>query len=266
MKRFFTALSNAQRMRRHLVSTTRGGNARKALNDYVLRTLYEDRHVIVVDKPSGLLSQPDRTGDPCVRDVLINRGLRFVSPVHRLDRVVTGCMILAKSSKAARRLSNAFHDRTVDKYYAAVVSATLPPRNGYERSIVQTSDDKTAILEWQAMGPVSNDQTLLDVRLITGFKHQIRLQLASMGCPIVGDRRYDPNDGTRDRTTTTMTHTSAIALHARRLVLDHPVRGFSAIDVEAPIPWELWRRHLGIDTNEALAQARSHGETHPRDA
>ncbi|NNF04190.1 MAG: RNA pseudouridine synthase [Rhodothermales bacterium] len=208
--------------------------------------IYVDNHLLVVVKPAGMLSQADRTGDPDLLSVWkdwIRReydkpGDVFLGLVHRLDRPASGVMVLARTSKAARRLADQFRRRTVEKCYVAVVEAADPgdgavtPLQGAGRwtdhirkrgstpEIVPASRDgaRTAVLTWNARPLETRGRrqiSLADIRLETGRPHQIRLQFSSRGYPIVGDMRYGagtPLDGRN------------LALHAWSLTFDHPTR------------------------------------------
>jgi 23S rRNA pseudouridine1911/1915/1917 synthase len=211
-----------------------------------MHVLYEDNHCLVVDKPAGLLVQADRTGDVTlvdrVREDLRRRHQRpgnvFVVAVHRLDRPVSGVLLLARTSKAASRLTAQFRDGRIEKTYWAIVErAPQPAAAALEHWLVKegahnrvrvvpqsTPGARRARLHYRTCGP-HRDGTWLEVELETGRAHQIRVQLAAIGCPIAGDLRYGAARGFGER----------IALHARRLVFDHPTRS-ERIAVEAPPP------------------------------
>jgi len=195
-----------------------------------IEIIFEDNHLLVVNKPVGLLSQEDHTGDP---DILTlckeyikkehnKPGNVFLGLLHRLDRPVSGVMMLAKTSKAASRISEQIRQRTIKKKYLAVVTGNPPP-NGYLTHHL-LKDEKTntvqvvkpnvkgaqdAKLIFQRLESV-NDSHLLKVSLITGRPHQIRVQLSEEGYPIFGDQKY----GQSNRSTP--------ALHAYSLELEHP--------------------------------------------
>ena len=216
------------------------------MNPYlVMEILHVDEQLLVVRKPSGRLAQPDRTGDPDVLTLgkkwLQKQGETdpFLGLVHRLDRPTSGVMVLARTSAAARALSKQFRERTVEKTYLAVVEGRLRGIGGWSDYIAKPKrqpklvapDDpagKPAELDWQALYS-EDDRTLLRLQLHTGRPHQIRLQAADCGHPVVGDTRYGaaaPLAG------------GAIALHHAHLRVEHP----AAPRVEtflAPIP-EAW--------------------------
>lgn len=208
--------------------------------------LYVDNHLLVVDKPAGLLTQSAEAGD----DNLVERaraflqvalekpGRAFVGLVHRLDRNVSGVVVLARTSKAASRLSRAFAGRDVDKRYLAVVEGRAPegevrlvdrlgPRPDGGRGVVRRPDGQEATLSFRCLAR-DRRLSLLDVRLLTGRKHQIRAQLALAALPVLGDPLY--GTGLRDL--------GRPALHARRLTLIHPVRK-EALTVVAPMAADL---------------------------
>jgi len=214
-----------------------------------LQVLYEDNHCLVVDKPAGVLVQPDPTGDPTIVDLAredIRRrhgkpGNVFVVAVHRLDRPVSGVLLLARTSKAATRLSAQFRAGTVGKiYWARVERPPAPAAATLEHTLVKDSEHnrvhvvppgtaggRLARLHYTTLA-TDPRSALVEVRLETGRAHQIRVQLATIGCVIVGDLRYGSRHGLGAR----------ILLHARSLAFDHPTRG-ERIVVEAPLP-EAW--------------------------
>tara|TARA_B110001452_G_scaffold246896_1_gene232547 strand:+ start:1191 stop:2030 length:840 start_codon:yes stop_codon:yes gene_type:complete len=208
--------------------------------------LHHDRHLLAVNKPAGMLSQPDRTGDAPVAALAsawlaatASPGLPHAKVVHRLDRRATGVLVLARSERAATRLASAFRQRSVVKHYL-VMCAGRPCRELSEaaggrvdasialdesavrgRRMLPVGDDHDgpshrASLAWRALG-VSGDHALLAVGIDGGRKHQIRSLLASAGMPVVGDVRYG---GTAGR---------ALALHAATLALDHPIGGHAPL-------------------------------------
>lgn len=195
-----------------------------------MTVLYEDEHLLVVTKSAGRLAQPDHTGDVDVL-TLGKRHLSdaadsddpFLGLVHRLDRPTSGLMVLARTSEAARHLSRQFRERTVQKQYLAVVAGRLRGIGTWTDFIAKPNrqptivapdhpEGKRAELDWQALH-TAGERTLLQLRLHTGRPHQIRLQAAERGVPVVGDTRYggpaiDPN--------------GKIALHHGVLRVDHP--------------------------------------------
>ena len=217
--------------------------------------IHEDNHLLAVYKPSGLLVQGDRTGDVCLLD-LGKRWLKaryhkpgnvFLAMVHRLDRPVAGVVLLARTSKAAGRLSRQFRERTVEKRYLAVVSGRVAGVSGrmidhIERRErvslvvpVPTEKSQEARLRYSVLAR-NHEKSLLQVALETGRRHQIRIQLAHLGHPILGDLRYGAGTPLPDR---------QIALLAHSLSVDHPTRNnrlllTSPIPLQWPWPYEEW--------------------------
>jgi 23S rRNA pseudouridine1911/1915/1917 synthase len=207
-----------------------------------LAVLYEDNHLIAVFKPAGVLTQHQSAGDGCLMDIvkahLIEKhgkpGQAFLGLVHRLDRSVAGVVLFAKTSKGASRLSEQIRARTLDKTYWAVVEG-VPAAEGELHHYHALEGDgarlyreagpgrKQARLHYRVLRPLGA-HCLLEVRLETGRKHQIRLQLAAAGHPVVGDRRY----GARSEFSA-----QGIALVAKRLRFSHPTRR-EPIVVELP--------------------------------
>lgn len=205
----------------------------------VPEVLYLDNHLLVVAKPPGMLAQSDRTGDAdlaewakgYIKREFDKPGNVFVGIVHRLDRPVGGVTVLARTSKAASRLSDQFRQRRVDKTYLAFVEERLTGSGTREDYLVKTHDResgtrvkrtkagasgaKKAVMHWKALSVIGR-RTLVEVSLETGRAHQIRVQLAALGHPIVGDLKYGASAPLADG--------RGIALHAVRLSLDHPTQ------------------------------------------
>ena len=224
-----------------------------------LSILYEDNHLLVVDKPAGMLSQSAEAGDDnlvvAAQRYLKERygkpGNVYVGLVHRLDRMTSGTMVLAKTSKAAERLSRAFREHKVDKRYLAVVAGVTAPAQTLvdallsdeqgSRVVVGHADAKRAELHYRrhssSTSPIAS--SLLEVELGTGRKHQIRVQLASRGHALIGDRRY----GLREHDVLI----ARVALHAWKIALTHPVRG-DELSWVAPIPkdFSMLMERLGL--------------------
>lgn len=195
--------------------------------------LHLDNHLLGVVKPSGMPVQADRTGDPdlvtLAKAYLKARfdrpGDVFVGLVHRLDRPTSGAVVLARTSKAAGRLSAQFRGRHVEKRYLAVVEGRLGAegeavdgvRKGRGGSVevvdVDAPGAQRAALRWRTLAEAGG-RSLVEVDLLTGRKHQIRAQLAHRGAPVLGDFRYGPP--------TPFVEGRGIALHAVRLVVEHP--------------------------------------------
>lgn len=216
----------------------------------VLDVLYEDNHLLVVNKPAGMPTQGAAAGE----DSLVVRakdyiGRKYAKPgnvyigiVSRLDALVTGVVVLARTSKAAARLSEQFREAEVAKTYWAVVEGT-PPQESTELSNWLLKDDRqrkmvvvppdsggqAARLRFRRLLSLENGRTLLEVKLGTGRKHQIRVQLAHQRLPIIGDAKYG----------STMPFPSGVALHARWLRLTHPTLK-TQLTFLAPLPGS-WR-------------------------
>ncbi|MCD8302464.1 MAG: RNA pseudouridine synthase [Prevotellaceae bacterium] len=220
----------------------------------MLEPLYEDNHIIVVNKRVGDIVQGDKTGDVPLCDVAreyvkeryAKPGNVFIGVVHRLDRPASGALLLARTSKALERLNRMFasHDEVRKTYWALVVNEpparsgtlthwlTLDERNNtaraYEREVPHS---KKAVMDYTVLTHTDR-YWLLEVNLHTGRHHQIRCQLAKIGCPIKGDLKYGAPRSNPD---------GGISLHARRLVFRHPVSQ-ETVDVTAPLPDErLWQ-------------------------
>ena len=215
--------------------------------------LYEDNHLLVINKHAGDLVQADAQGQTGLEDE-IKRFIRrrdnkpgdvFLGVVHRIDRPVSGAVLFAKTSKALVRLNRMIREGAIDKRYWAVVES-LPEtergtlthyieRNGKtNRSHAYASprgDAKLAQLEYRLLAG-SNNYFLLEVHLLTGRHHQIRCQLSKIGCPIKGDLKYGARRSNPD---------SGICLHSRSLSMIHPLRK-EPLTVTAPPPAEdnLW--------------------------
>jgi 23S rRNA pseudouridine1911/1915/1917 synthase len=222
-----------------------------------LQVLFEDNHCLAIHKPAGALTTGyaggEETLDRQVKEYVKQRyhkpGNVFLGVVHRLDRLVSGVLLYARTSKAASRLAEQFREGTVEKVYWAVVEGKFAPTAGTledwlrkDRMIGRVevlhpheTGAKQALLHFQRRG--GNGQlTWLEVRPQTGRTHQIRVQLASRGHPIYGDAKYG----------SVHTFDQAIALHARALTFLHPIR-YEPITLTAELP-ESWRRfhELGL--------------------
>jgi 23S rRNA pseudouridine1911/1915/1917 synthase len=213
--------------------------------------LYEDNHVIAVNKPSGMLTQGDRSGDPCLLDRIREHikkrdskpGNVFVGMVQRLDRPVSGVVLFAKTSKAARRLSERIKKREITKGYLALTefdgdndhcwSEWYERRDQLVRKGAKTyispqvvDGSKKAELRLKTLH-VGKSHALHQVHLVTGRKHQIRAQLAYTGIPISGDRKYGSLEN--------FPVSRGIGLHAYYCSVDHPVKG-ERLEIVASLP------------------------------
>lgn len=219
--------------------------------------LYEDNHLIVLNKRSGEIVQGDRTGDPCMADGIkqflkerdAKPGNVFCGVIHRLDRPVSGVCLFAKTSKALARMNQLIKERSFQKSYWAVVkseefgvqSAELRDwllRNEKQNKsyVVKpgTQGAKEALLDYELLQVSRGGYALVEVHLHTGRHHQIRCQLAHAGMPIKGDLKYGAPRSNPD---------GSISLHARRVEFEHPVSHQHLI-IEAPPPEE-YRRMFG---------------------
>lgn len=177
-----------------------------------LEILYEDNHVIVVYKPANILSQGDATGDKdmltlvkeYIKEKYHKPGNVYLGLVHRLDRPVQGVMVFAKSSKAAARLTKQIQNHEFQKHYLAIINGKLNEKNGEFHDYLEKLENgntvvtdskhgKESILKYEVLKEI-NDCSLVRIELITGRHHQIRVQFASRGYPLVGDQRYGKLD------------------------------------------------------------------------
>ncbi|MCB0494778.1 MAG: RluA family pseudouridine synthase [Cyclobacteriaceae bacterium] len=221
--------------------------------------LYEDNHLLIVNKAAGVLVQGDQTKDTplvelCreyVREKYNKPGNVFMGLVHRIDRPVSGIVVMAKTSKALERMTKIFHDRKVQKTYWAIVKkrprqeqGTLInwlKKDGSKNMVTaykeETKEAQKAELSFKVMGKL-NDHFLLEVKPKTGRPHQIRAQLGSINCPIKGDLKYGFDKPNTDK---------SINLHARKLYFEHPVKK-EAIEIVAPVPEnDFWEQFLALD-------------------
>lgn len=221
--------------------------AGRSMQPAELEVLYEDNHCLAINKPAGWLTMGDETGDETLVDV-VKEYLRikyqkpgdvFLGVVHRIDRPVSGVVLFGRTSKGAARLSEQFRTHAIQKTYWAIVEGTVHPAQGQleswlrkdtSRNFVEVVEPGTpgaqhAQLEWKIMRSLKRGLTLLEVQPQTGRSHQIRVQLANSGWPILGDRKYGATQELKN----------GIGLHARSLKFDHPTR-HEAIQVTAEPP------------------------------
>lgn len=211
----------------------------------MLHILYKNNQIIACNKPPGLAVQPDKTGDP---DFLTQVETYCKHPLHvvnRLDRPVSGVMLFAKSKSAMTTLTEQFRQRSVEKTYLAVVQQAPPHPAGDLHHFLRKNEGKNIVVAHDSPQPGTEPATLhyrllastdryhlLRIEMQTGRHHQIRAQLAAIGCPIKGDVKYGARRSNTDR---------SIHLHAWRLTFDHPVSGERVL-LEAPLPDEvLWK-------------------------
>lgn len=226
-----------------------------------LQVIYEDNHLIAVNKPAGYLVHGDATGDtPLVDYVKQYIKLRYKKPgdvflgvIHRLDRPVSGTIIFARTSKALTRMSKLFKEREVQKRYWAVAKARPKPISGvlkhfliknheknvtkaYDKVGKRTSHAKLAELSYELISEIDHHY-LIEVRPITGRPHQIRVQLSSINCPIIGDVKYGYRRGNQD---------GSIHLHCREMSFMHPVKKeMVSISCDPPHD-EIWKRFADL--------------------
>jgi 23S rRNA pseudouridine1911/1915/1917 synthase len=218
-----------------------------------LQVLYEDNHIIAVNKRVGDIVQGDKTGDKPLSDVVKEYikdkhnkpGEVFLGVVHRLDRPTTGLVIFARTSKALTRLNDLFKNRETHKTYWAVVKNRPPKQhdtlvhylkrnektNMSKAHLKEVPDSKKASLDYTVIKELNNYYAL-EINLHTGRHHQIRAQLSAIGCPIKGDLKYGFDRSSPD---------GGIHLHARKLTFVHPVTK-EPLTITAPVPQDaVWQ-------------------------
>lgn len=213
---------------------------------------YRDNHLLVLYKPAGLLTQSDETRDPSlldlgkawIKEVYGKPGKVYLGMVHRLDRPVAGIVLFCRTSKAAARMSTQIRTEAAEKYYLAVLEGELKEKSGRLVNFLERRENRSSIVV-QKKTPVSRDarldfnvletredRTLVRVKLETGRHHQIRVQFAHIGHPVVGDLRYGASAPLPEK---------QIALFAKELIITHPVRS-EKISFSSPLPcsWPWW--------------------------
>jgi 23S rRNA pseudouridine1911/1915/1917 synthase len=245
--------------------------------DIPLEILYEDADLVVVNKPSGMAVH---AGGGVHRGTLVNAllfhftalsrvgGAQRPGLVHRLDRLTSGVIVAAKNDVAHRRLAKQFHDRQVEKTYVALVQGLMKKTSGeidapIGRDLVRRTrmtarraeglpGVRSALTRWRVLErfpgrlPFGGDASLLEVNIATGRMHQIRVHLASIGHPVVGDTMYGARGGVLDRN----------FLHARRIRFRQPATGVP-VEVEAPLPADLEAFLRGIGHRATETQRRA---------
>ena len=218
-----------------------------------MNVLYEDNHIIVVNKAVGEIVQADKTGDAPLSDAVKayikhkyqKPGDVFLGVTHRLDRPTTGIVLFARTSKALARLNDMFrsHDLIKKTYWVIVQGKPPVPEARLENWLIRreaqnktfvvnqgTKDARLAILEYHTLA--SGDRyTLLEINLLTGRHHQIRCQLAALGCPVRGDLKYGAKRSNPD---------GGISLHARKIEFIHPVSKQNIVITAPPPDDNLW--------------------------
>ncbi len=218
--------------------------------------LYEDNHLLTLNKPAGVLSQADSTENLDVvtlakaylKEKYSKPGNVYVGLVHRLDRLTSGAMVLARTSKAASRLSQAFRERSVTKKYLALVEGEMQGNGTMEDYLTKKSErshvtreeqsGKYASLKWASLWS-NKVSTLVSVELITGRAHQIRCQFSDRGFPVLGDTRYGSSHSFGDH--------DQIALHCQSLSFKHPVQKIPfCVETELPDSWKCFQESSGV--------------------
>lgn len=217
-----------------------------------MEVLYEDNHLIIVNKSPGEIVQGDKTGDQPLSETLKEYiktkyhkpGEAFLGVVHRLDRPVSGIVVFARTSKALARMNSLISSRNVKKTYWAIVKGVPPEPRGHlinylwknetqNKSYIVAESRKGALraeLQYQLIAQ-SKDYSLLEVNLMTGRHHQIRVQLSSIGCVIKGDLKYGYPRSNPD---------GSIHLHARKVEFLHPVKQTPMIVKAIPPQDRMW--------------------------
>lgn len=207
--------------------------------------LYKNNQLIAFNKPAGLAVQNDPTGEKCLLELAENYVQHPLNLIHRLDRPAGGVVLLAQNKKALANLNEQFRQRQVEKVYLAIVSERPPADEGQLRHFLK-KDAKTnkalvsdteapgsqeAILNYRYRGSIEHYH-LLEINLVTGRHHQIRAQLAAIGCPIKDDVKYGARRGNPQR---------SICLHAWKLSFNHPVSNERQTILAPPPDEPVWR-------------------------
>lgn len=223
-----------------------------------MRIIFEDNHLLVINKDAGVLVQGDKTGDTPLSDLAKayvkekyqKPGEVFMGVIHRIDRPVSGLVLMARTSKALERMNEQFKNREIEKKYLAVVRNRPAANAGnlvhwliknpetnvtkaYEKEVPNSMRSE---LNYKLIGELDGFY-LLEVNPITGRPHQIRVQLASMNCPIVGDNKYGYPRGNKDK---------SICLHAHQVKFMHPVKK-EEMQLFAALPQDnFWQKFLPL--------------------
>jgi 23S rRNA pseudouridine1911/1915/1917 synthase len=223
-----------------------------------MRIIFEDNHLLVINKDAGVLVQGDKTGDTPLSDLAKayvkekyqKPGEVFMGVIHRIDRPVSGLVLMARTSKALERMNEQFKNRAIEKKYLAVVRNRPAANAGnlvhwliknpetnvtkaYEKEVPNSMRSE---LNYKLIGELDGFY-LLEVNPITGRPHQIRVQLASMNCPIVGDNKYGYPRGNKDK---------SICLHAYQVKFMHPVKK-EEMQLFAALPQDnFWQKFLPL--------------------
>ncbi|MEC7773011.1 MAG: RNA pseudouridine synthase [Bacteroidota bacterium] len=218
--------------------------------------IFEDNHLIIVNKPAGILVQGDKTGDKSLIDLVkeylkieySKKGNVFLGLVNRIDRPTSGIVILSKTSKALSRMNSLIKNRKIKKFYWAIISKSFPENEGIlngwfrknsklNKSYVydnKVSNSKLGSLKYNRIKDFKK-YSLFEIDLETGRHHQIRSQFSKLGYPIVGDLKYGSKRSLKD---------CSIYLHSRRVIFEHPIKKIK-IDLTAIPPKNvLWTASL----------------------
>lgn len=229
-----------------------------------MEVIYEDNHIIIVNKTPGEIVQGDKTGDTplsetvkqWIKETHNKPGNVFLGVVHRLDRPVGGLVVFAKTSKALSRLNEMFRNGDIHKTYWAITRnrppkdsdllthyiTTVERNNKSYASPSPKSGAKESKLQYHLLS-AGDRYFLVEVKLLTGRKHQIRVQMSAIGCPIKGDLKYGDKRSNPD---------GSISLIARRIQFTHPVSG-KEIDITAPVPDDrLWHELENITEKKII--------------
>ena len=218
----------------------------------MVEVLWEDNHLLVVSKPAGLAVQGDLTGDThllewaerYIAEKYNKPGKAFIGLVHRLDRPVSGVVVLAKTSKALTRMNEIFREKKNTKIYHAITVKALPGESGtLTHHLLKNSETKKAhaynshkpgtkpgVLHYELLKNFAG-RYLYEITLETGRFHQIRAQLSKMGSPILGDLKYGALEPLPDR---------SIGLHSRKLITPHVVAAQPSLTITSPHPKGTW--------------------------
>lgn len=220
----------------------------------MVNVIYEDNHLIALNKPAGLLVHSDQTGDETLEEQAkfyikhqYNKpGNVFLGVIHRLDRPVSGVVVFARTSKALKRMNELLRERAIRKHYLAISDRRPFPEKGrlvhyliknrsknivkaYDQPKKKSREAKKAILNYELLAAFEG-KALIKIDLVTGRPHQIRAQLAHIGCPILGDVKYGKFRPLKDK---------SIALHSHQMEFVHPVKKES-LKISCPPPQQLW--------------------------
>lgn len=216
--------------------------------EIMLQVIFEDNHIIAVNKPAGILVQGDETGDISL-DILVKKYIKsrydkpgdvYLATLHRIDRPVSGVVVFARTSKAAERMSKYFVEKKIDKTYLAITAQRPEVLEGrlihyivknHETNTVKAYESekkggKEAILDYEFIGQIDRANVLIRVKILTGRPHQIRAQLARIGCIINGDLKYGAAFPNVDK---------SISLHCRSMGFVHPTTK-EYVTIQADLP------------------------------